>query len=203
MTLHAMLRGGTFRKRLASLASLNRKMMACISLLKRCGLLAASWWIPESGWWNAFAWTFSAFRFLPQVLLYCTLMYIIQYYTTLGEVVQYFMVERCACRPCRCRPRTKLLKEVGSPACQKAYVLGCFPNGKTDQNNIKKLAFFSCTKGTWNIFPCLTWLIFPPWCSLGCKCLVQWGPSPVGGGHLPLWLRHSDGCSARQGLGLY
>lgn len=73
-------------------------------------------------------------------ILHIDVHHTILYYT--WEVVQYFMVERCACRPCRCRPRTKLLKEVGSPACQKAYVLGCFPNGKTDQNNIKKLAFF-------------------------------------------------------------
>ena len=137
--------------------------MACLQLLGE-----SRKWVMECLCMNFLYFSFPS---PGSAILHIDVHHTILYYT--WEVVQYFMVERCACRPCRCRPRTKLLKEVGSPACQKAYVLGCFPHGKTDQNNIKKLAFFSCTKGTWNIFPCLTWLIFPPWCSLGCKCLVQ------------------------------
>lgn len=94
--------------------------MACIGLLKRCGLLASL--------------LFASFRF-------CYIaMYIIQYYT-LRKCCGISLSVVHADHVDVVDPRNMLLRAVGSPACQD--VLGCFSNGKTDtqpkqQNNIDK-----------------------------------------------------------------
>ena len=139
--------------------------MACIGLLKRCGLLLGE--SQKVGDGMPLHELSLVFVSPPgSVTLHINVHHTILYYAL--EVVQYFMVECCACRPCRCRPRIMLLTAVGSPACQKACVLGCIQpkqHQKTGNLQVQKplehLSLFDLVDLSAVVF---SWLRMPSFC---------------------------------------